>query len=310
MSDEEPVAVAEEEESDEDSYTLGGREEDEEDEEEEEETPHNNTTGPSTRKKAAEAQPNEPVGTTSAQLPITTNLSARRIKATWPLLSSMGRFEIMRMINSELLSVLHSIHGEKAKQEFQIAYSALISRIEKKLHKVPVPPSTRKSHYEWDTIHNQNSQLESTLASMLEQNQHLEAEIEKETRELAKEKKYLKTVETNSKNQIGAMTKLGKKAQNIYRVQEAETRLADSKDDINLKKEIITESVELGDELQGEDSASLPSQSLATSEYKLTDDDPIVPVLRTLSAQLSKVMTATDPLNAILQECAKLEQEI
>lgn len=240
----------------------------------------------------------------------TANLSARRIKATWPLMSATGRKEILRLVDSEVLSILHDINGEKAKQEFQVAYSNLFSRLERKLYKVPVPPTTRKSHYEWDTLHNQNLHLEATLAPMLEQNQHLEDEIEMETRELEREKKVLQSLEINSKNQIGAMERLGKKAQNIYRVQNAGTTISDSQEDVNFKSSIRDIPVEPDDDENGEETPAEPaSRSQAKMEPVLSANDPLVPVLRSLSGQLNKIVSATHPLNAILKECANLEQE-
>lgn len=257
-----------------------------------------------------------------SQQPVNTSLSARRIKATWPLISTSGRREILRVIDSEVLPTLHSIHGEKTKQEFQLVHRSLLRKLERKLVKVPVPPSTRKSHYEWETLHHQNTRLEATLAPMLEQNTHLEQEIAREARLLAQDKKYLKTLETNSKSQIQAVQKLNKKAQNIYRVtqrpsHESNTHIADSIDDVNLLQPAKTSLLDQDPEGDlGDQDTPLDEQLSKTNQpskprkqFKLTPDNPLVPVLRDLSAQLIKIKTATNPLNQILQECARLEQE-
>lgn len=262
--------------------------------------------------------------TAGGQQPINTNLSARRIKATWPLISSSGRREILRVIDSEVLPTLHSIHGEKTKQDFQLVHRSLLRKLERKLVKVPVPPTTRKSHYEWETLHHQNTRLEATLAPMLEQNTHLEQEIAREARLLAQDKKYLKTLASNSKSQIQVMQKLNKKAQNIYRItqrldhDEATTNIADSKDDVNLlqpanQNPILQDQLdpELGSSLDQDEQLLLKNNQPGKprKQFKLTSEDPLVPVLRDLSSQLTKIKTATSPLNQILQECARLEQE-
>lgn len=255
----------------------------------------------------------------TAQRPVNSQLSARRIKATWPLMSQAGRNEIMRIIASEVFPTLNSIHGERSKQEFQVTVlKNLLDRLDRKLLKVPVPPSTRKSHYEWETLNGQNTRLESTLAPMLEQNTHLEREILREMKLLEKDKMYLKTLETNSKSQIQVMKQLGKKAQNIYRVNaDAGTQtlgsLADTKDDVNLRtpydlkydpQVLQDENEELGHAF------SSKRTKLPRTEYKLTPDDPLIPVLRDLSRHLTKIKASTAPLNALLQECGKLEQEM
>lgn len=256
--------------------------------------------------------------TEKIQQSVNAKLSARRIKATWPIISQAGQNEIMRVIDSEMLPALHSIRGEKTKQEFQIAHKDLRNRLERKLHKVPVPPSTRKSHYEWDTLYSQNIRLESTLAPMLEQNTHLEREILRETKLLQKDKSHLKTLETNSKSQIQEMKRLGKKAQNMYRVNiDSEPlvlgRLADTKDDVNLRDLVAAEQLVLQDEGQEKLNRDMLVPSKSTTppvEFQLTEDDSLVPILRELSRHLDKIKAATAPLNAILKECSRLEQEL
>lgn len=182
----------------------------------------------------------EPTGRDTLEL-VRTSLPFEKVTTSWPLISNAGIKQIFGIYENEALSTLSSLkktldknrqqrkgkskrskdfinpEDEEVMKTFQEMQQIYYDEVYDRLKYLRIPPSTRQSHYNWETLKNQNERLESVFVPLQQQTADLKAEIEKETLAVKKSERYLKSLKRNSKQQITALEALLKKRANYIK---------------------------------------------------------------------------------------------
>ncbi|VVT50263.1 uncharacterized protein SAPINGB_P002682 [Magnusiomyces paraingens] len=176
------------------------------------------------KKKRPKKTPKEiPRGTLKA---VKTRVPVREHNMKWPIVSAYGLSQILSIFESEAIACLSDLQAQNSSKklskkqqaeedaqiaDFQEAQAELVKQMTKELRRLPVPPSTRDTHYSLDALARQNEQLEAAAAAMDKQVADLEAEIAQEEAELARDEAYLRELVSNSRSQIRARRALVRK---------------------------------------------------------------------------------------------------
>ncbi|KAK9496122.1 CENP-Q, a CENPA-CAD centromere complex subunit-domain-containing protein [Lipomyces doorenjongii] len=133
--------------------------------------------------------------------PVVRKVNQSVIQNDWMQLSDTAREEVMKVMQSVSLAVYNSVTGEEKKKEAQELVQSVLSKMERRLRRLPVPPTTKDRNFQYEKILELNASLEADLATDLQQISELEAEIAAEQNELEKDRGYLQTLKHNAKSQ-------------------------------------------------------------------------------------------------------------
>ncbi|KAK9322346.1 CENP-Q, a CENPA-CAD centromere complex subunit-domain-containing protein [Lipomyces orientalis] len=127
-------------------------------------------------------------------------VSASVIQNEWVQLSETAREEIMKVMQAVSLAVHNSVTGEEKKKQVQEVVGSVLSKMERRLRRLPVPPSTKDRNFQYERMLELNVALEADLVTDLQQVTELEAEITAEQNELEKDTEYMQTLKHNAKS--------------------------------------------------------------------------------------------------------------
>ncbi|CAG8001834.1 unnamed protein product [Penicillium nalgiovense] len=123
----------------------------------------------------------------------------KTIKSKWAPLSEPVQEKVMGMFHSLERPVIMRNHNERKRIEAQGAVQAVVRNLGKRLPRMPFPPITKDSNFDYESALNEHRSLESHLATMNDSVDLLKAEIAKEEALLAGETKSLQEMDKNAK---------------------------------------------------------------------------------------------------------------
>ncbi|PYH90789.1 hypothetical protein BO71DRAFT_412325 [Aspergillus ellipticus CBS 707.79] len=126
-------------------------------------------------------------------------VSERTIKSKWSTLSEPVQDKVRDMFRTLERPVIVRQQNENRRIEAQAAVQAVVKNLGKRLPRMPFPPVTKDSVFEYEAALKEHCALEATLATMTDSIDLLKTEVEKEEALLAKEKKQLQEMEKNAK---------------------------------------------------------------------------------------------------------------
>ncbi|KAL2846563.1 CENP-Q, a CENPA-CAD centromere complex subunit-domain-containing protein [Aspergillus pseudodeflectus] len=127
------------------------------------------------------------------------HISERTIKAKWSTLPEPAQDKIRDMFRALERPVIVRQQNDRKRYEAQAAVQAVVKNLGKRLPRMPFPPLTKDSVFEYEAALKEHSALESTLSTMTDSIDLLKHEIAKEEALLAKEMKKLQELERDAK---------------------------------------------------------------------------------------------------------------
>ncbi|EAW18791.1 uncharacterized protein NFIA_087470 [Aspergillus fischeri NRRL 181] len=125
-------------------------------------------------------------------------VSERTIKSKWTTLPEPVQDKIRDMFRALERPVIVRQPNERKRIEAQAAVQAVVRNLGKRLPRMPFPPVTKESVFDYEAALNEHVSLESSLATMTDSVDLLKAEIGREEALLAKETKQLQEMEKNA----------------------------------------------------------------------------------------------------------------
>ncbi|KAH1533044.1 hypothetical protein KXX18_004943 [Aspergillus fumigatus] len=125
-------------------------------------------------------------------------VSERTIKSKWTTLPEPVQDKVRDMFRALERPVIVRQPNERKRIEAQAAVQAVVRNLGKRLPRMPFPPVTKESVFDYEAALNEHVSLESSLATMNDSIDLLKAEIEREEALLAKETKQLQEMEKNA----------------------------------------------------------------------------------------------------------------
>ncbi|KAE8378355.1 CENP-Q, a CENPA-CAD centromere complex subunit-domain-containing protein [Aspergillus bertholletiae] len=126
-------------------------------------------------------------------------VSERTIKSKWSTLPEPMQEKVRDMFRALERPVIVRQQNERKRIEAQAAVQAVVKNLGKRLPRMPFPPITKDSVFEYEAALKEHCSLEASLATVMDSTDLLKAEIEKEEALLAKETKHLQEIEKNAK---------------------------------------------------------------------------------------------------------------
>ncbi|GAB1191158.1 hypothetical protein APSETT444_000329 [Aspergillus pseudonomiae] len=126
-------------------------------------------------------------------------VSERTIKSKWSTLPEPMQDKVRDMFRALERPVIVRQQNERKRIEAQAAVQAVVKNLGKRLPRMPFPPVTKDSVFEYEAALKEHCSLEASLATVMDSTDLLKAEIEKEEALLAKETKQLQEMEKNAK---------------------------------------------------------------------------------------------------------------
>ncbi|KAE8147139.1 CENP-Q, a CENPA-CAD centromere complex subunit-domain-containing protein [Aspergillus avenaceus] len=126
-------------------------------------------------------------------------VSERTIKTKWSTLPEATQDKVRDMFRALERPVIVRQQNERKRIEAQAAVQTVVKNLGKRLPRMPFPPVTKDSVFEYEAALKEHRSLEANLATMTDSIDLLRAEIEKEELLLAKEKKQLQEIEKNAR---------------------------------------------------------------------------------------------------------------
>ncbi|RDW90403.1 uncharacterized protein DSM5745_02178 [Aspergillus mulundensis] len=127
------------------------------------------------------------------------HISERTIKSKWSTLPEPTQDKIRDMLRALERPVIVRQQNERKRYEAQAAVQAVVKNLGKRLPRMPFPPMTKDSVFEYEAALKEHSALEASLSTMNDSIDLLNNEIAKEEALLAKETKQLQELEKNAK---------------------------------------------------------------------------------------------------------------
>ncbi|GFF26263.1 kinetochore protein fta7 [Aspergillus udagawae] len=125
-------------------------------------------------------------------------VSERTIKSKWTTLPEPVQDKIRDMFRAVERPVIMRQQNERKRIEAQAAVQAVVRNLGKRLPRMPFPPVTKESVFDYEAALDEHVSLESSLATMTDSIDLLKAEIEREEALLTKETKQLQEMEKNA----------------------------------------------------------------------------------------------------------------
>ncbi|GES57079.1 kinetochore protein fta7 [Aspergillus terreus] len=126
-------------------------------------------------------------------------ISERTIKSKWTTLPEPIQDKVRDMFRALERPVIVRQQSERKRIEAQAAVQAVVKNLGKRLPRMPFPPITKDSAFEYEAALKEHRALETNLATVSDSIDLLKTEIEKEEAMLAKETKQLHEMEKNAK---------------------------------------------------------------------------------------------------------------
>ncbi|KAL6237310.1 hypothetical protein BDW75DRAFT_86155 [Aspergillus navahoensis] len=127
------------------------------------------------------------------------HISERTIKSKWSTLPEPTQDRIRDMLRALERPVIVRQQNERKRYEAQAAVQAVVKNLGKRLPRMPFPPMTKDSVFDYEAALKEHSALEASLSTMNDSIELLNNEIAKEEALLAKETKQLQEMEKNAK---------------------------------------------------------------------------------------------------------------
>ncbi|KAL3469879.1 CENP-Q, a CENPA-CAD centromere complex subunit-domain-containing protein [Aspergillus californicus] len=127
------------------------------------------------------------------------HISERTIKSKWSTLPESAQDKIRDMFRALERPVIVRQQNDRKRHEAQAAVQAVVKNLGKRLPRMPFPPFTKDSIFEYEAALDEHSTLEASLSTMNDSIDLLENEIAKEEALLARETKQLHEMEKNAK---------------------------------------------------------------------------------------------------------------
>ncbi|KAL2832998.1 CENP-Q, a CENPA-CAD centromere complex subunit-domain-containing protein [Aspergillus cavernicola] len=126
-------------------------------------------------------------------------ISEKTIKSKWSTLPEPAQDKIRDMFRALERPVIVRQQNDKKRYEAQAAVQAVVKNLGKRLPRMPFPPLSKDSVFEYEAALNEHSAMESSLSTMTDSIDLLDNEIAKEEVLLARETKHLQEMEKNAK---------------------------------------------------------------------------------------------------------------
>ncbi|KAE8352677.1 CENP-Q, a CENPA-CAD centromere complex subunit-domain-containing protein [Aspergillus coremiiformis] len=126
-------------------------------------------------------------------------VSQRTIRTKWSTLPEPTQEKVRDMFRALERPVIVRQQNERKRIEAQAAVQAVVKNLGKRLPRMPFPPITKDSVFEYEAALKEHRSLEANLATVTDSIDLLNAEIEKEEAFLANETKQLQELEKNAK---------------------------------------------------------------------------------------------------------------
>ncbi|KAJ5463937.1 CENP-A-nucleosome distal centromere subunit CENP-Q [Penicillium sp. IBT 31633x] len=123
----------------------------------------------------------------------------KTIKSKWAPLPEPVQEKIRDMFQALERPVIMRNQNERKRIEAQGAVQAVVRNLGKRLPRMPFPPISKESNFDYESALNEHRSLEAHLATMNDSVDLLKAEISKEEALLAKETKSLQEMHKNAK---------------------------------------------------------------------------------------------------------------
>ncbi|CAG8077863.1 unnamed protein product [Penicillium salamii] len=123
----------------------------------------------------------------------------KTIKSKWAPLPEPVQEKVRDMFHSLERPVIMRNQNERKRIEAQGAVQAVVRNLNKRLPRMPFPPITKDSNFDYESALNEHRLLEASLATMNDSVDLLKAEIAKEEALLASETKSLQDMDKNAK---------------------------------------------------------------------------------------------------------------
>ncbi|OJJ01543.1 hypothetical protein ASPVEDRAFT_83074 [Aspergillus versicolor CBS 583.65] len=127
------------------------------------------------------------------------HISERTIKSKWSTLPEPTQDKIRDMFRALERPVIVRQQNDRKRYEAQAAVQAVVKNLGKRLPRMPFPPLTKDSVFEYEAALKEHSALETSLSTINDSIDLLDNEIAKEEALLAKETKQLQEMEKNAK---------------------------------------------------------------------------------------------------------------
>lgn len=127
------------------------------------------------------------------------HVAERTIKSKWTTLPEPVQEKVRDMFKSLERPVIVRHHDERKRIEAQTAVGAVVRNLAKRLPRMPFPPVTKDTSFDYEAALDENRALEAQLATVTNSVDLLKAEVEKEEALLAKETRQLEELEKNAK---------------------------------------------------------------------------------------------------------------
>ncbi|OJJ80520.1 uncharacterized protein ASPGLDRAFT_134461 [Aspergillus glaucus CBS 516.65] len=127
------------------------------------------------------------------------NVPERTIKSKWSTLPEPVQDKVRDMFRALERPVIVRHQNERKRIEAQAAVQVVVKNLGKRLPRMPFPPATKESSFEYEAALDEHRSLEANLATVTDSMGLLKAEIEKEEALLTKETKQLHDMEKNAK---------------------------------------------------------------------------------------------------------------
>ncbi|KAJ5113685.1 CENP-A-nucleosome distal centromere subunit CENP-Q [Penicillium angulare] len=123
----------------------------------------------------------------------------KTIKAKWTTLPEPVQEKVREMFQALERPVIMRQPNEKKRIEAQSAVQAVVRNLGKRLPRMPFPPITKDSNFDYESALDEHRTLEANLATITDSTDLLKAEIAKEEALLASERRELQDMDKNAK---------------------------------------------------------------------------------------------------------------
>ncbi|KAI9695201.1 MAG: hypothetical protein M1820_008837 [Bogoriella megaspora] len=167
--------------------------------------------------------------------PHTRQIPRATITSKWSTLSPVALQHARETLKAAKRSVVMSHWDERRRAEADTAINIAVKKVEKKMPRMPFPPKTKETCFDFDKLAENTRLLESQLTSAIHAVSLLKAEIGKEHQALADDRRIFAELQTNAKAELKDLSKQASKANPILGpidVDECE----DSAENINLRE--------------------------------------------------------------------------
>ncbi|KAJ5785013.1 CENP-A-nucleosome distal centromere subunit CENP-Q [Penicillium pulvis] len=141
----------------------------------------------------------------------------KTIKSKWTTLPEPVQDKVREMFHALERPVIMRQSNERKRIEAQSAVQAVVRNLGKRLPRMPFPPITNDSNFDYESALDEHRTLEASLATIKDSTDLLKAEIAKEEALLASDKKELQAMDKNAKRAEAERKRLMKNEHPVLR---------------------------------------------------------------------------------------------